>query len=333
MTILTDRRTASTTGGLAFFYDLAPPSGDFKADVLESLSATPKTLSPKYLYDERGSDLFERVTETEDYYPTRTELGILERAASTIAEMAGPNAAVIEPGAGASVKIRMLLDALNAPSVFCGLDISGDHLRGALANLAADYPQLRIGGVCADFTHPIAAPGEVFDGAGRRLIFFPGSTIGNFEPTIGAAILKSLRGLVRPGDLMVIGVDVVKEVDTLERAYDDRDGVTAMFIANILKRLKNELGASVNLDGFDYEAVWNAELSRIEMNLVSAREQVITLADHVFTLKDGERISVSQSRKYTVEGFTAFAGEAGFAPECVWTDARGWFALHVMRAV
>ncbi len=325
-------QTATADRELAFFLDLNPPLADFRADVLEGLAASPKVLSPKHLYDERGSVLFEAVTAMPEYYVPRIEAAIMSQALPAIADFAGPGAAVIELGAGASVKVRALLDALDAPNMLAALDISGDHLRSAIAELSPDYPKVRVGGIAADFTERLRLEADFFDGAGKRLVFFPGSTIGNFEPSEAKAILASARALLRPGDGLLVGADLVKHADVLRLAYDDPAGVTAKFISNILVRINAELGGDFDHNAFAYAADWSPERLRIEMDLESRAAQTVHVGDQAFSFSAGERIAVSQSRKFTVDGFQAFAAEARFAPVNVWTDEHDYFSVHLFEA-
>ena len=321
----TGLKPASTS--LAFFEDRHPPASDFGRDVRDGLSGDPKTLSPIYFYDARGSAIFDAITDTAEYYVTRTELGVLDAFGAEIAERAGPGAVVIEPGSGSSLKIRHLLDALNAPAGYVGLDISKDHLFAACADLAADYPDLEIGAVCADFTDGLDLEGLDFP-PGRRLIFFPGSTIGNFEPDDARAVLAGFRQGMRPGDAVLIGVDQVKDPAVLEAAYDDSDGVTADFNLNLIDRMNRELDGDIDRSAFRHRAVWNAEAARIEMHLEALRDMDFTAAGERFSMQKGETIHTENSHKFTEASFSALAGAAGFTVEASWRDAAGLFALH-----
>jgi dimethylhistidine N-methyltransferase len=321
----TGLKPASTS--LAFFEDRHPPASDFGRDVREGLSGDPKTLSPIYFYDARGSAIFDAITDTPEYYVTRTELGVLETHGAEIADRAGPRAVVIEPGSGSSVKIRHLLDALNAPAGYVGLDISKDHLFAACNELAADYPDLEIGAVCADFTDGLDLAGLDFP-PGRRLIFFPGSTIGNFEPEDAREVLAGFRQGMRPGDAVLLGVDQVKARETLEAAYDDGDGVTADFNLNLIDRMNRELGGDIDRAGFRHRAIWNAEAARIEMHLEALQDMAFTVAGEKFSMRKGETIHTENSHKFTQESFSALADAAGFSVDASWRDADGLFALH-----
>ena len=322
----------NTSDGLAFFVDTAPAIETLRDAALAGLGAAPKRLSPKFLYDEIGSALFEDITRLPEYYLTRTEIGILNASAPEIADTIGRRAVILELGAGASEKVRILLDAFHAPSALAAVDISGDHLRAALAPLAKDYPDLAVGGIAADFTRSLSLPADLFTDAGRRVVFLPGSTIGNFPPEIAGQILASARGLVRPGDALLIGVDLVKDAGVLVPAYADAAGVTAEFIKNALARLNRDLGADFNLDAFAYDARWNPKESRIEMRLISAQDQTARIEDHHLSFGCGEVIEVSFSRKYTPDGFTAIAEPHGWTRVETWTDADAAFAVLLFEA-
>jgi dimethylhistidine N-methyltransferase len=318
---------------LAFFLDLKPPADDFRADALEGLSRPQKTLRPKYFYDEPGSALFERICATPEYYLTRAELEILRERGSEIAALAGPRAAVIELGAGASVKIRTLLRALEDPALYLALDISREHLLAAASRLAVEYPSLRVGAAHADFTAPLVLPERIYEGAGRRVAFFPGSTIGNFRPPAAVSLLKTIRSLLRRGDLLVIGVDLVKDPKILEGAYNDAGGVTAAFNLNLAARINRDLAGDIDLSKLAHRAVWNAAEHRVEMHLVAREPFVFHVAGRRFTMAAGETIYTEDSYKYDAEGFAKLAGEAGFGRRALWTDARGWFSVQAFGAV
>ena len=319
------RKLASNV--LAFFEDRHPPASDFRRDALEGLRRTPRRLSPKYFYDARGSALFDAITETPEYYVTRTELALLKASGAEIAERAGPGAVVIEPGSGSSLKIRSLLDALEAPAGYVGLDISREHLIAACEDLAGDYPWLGVSAVCADFTLGLDLT-DLDLPTGRRLLFFPGSTIGNFEPDEARQVLSGFRGGLRPGDAVLIGADRVKPVERLLAAYDDAGGVTAEFNLNLLDRMNRELGGDIDRAGFKHVALWNEKAARIEMHLEALKAQRFTLAGETFEVAEGERIHTENSHKFTDESFAALARAAGYEAVTAWTDPDGLFALH-----
>jgi dimethylhistidine N-methyltransferase len=317
---------------LHVFFDFEPPADDFRADALHGLSRPQKVLKPKYFYDERGSELFEAICALPEYYVTRAELEILEAHGDDIARLAGPRAAVVELGAGAAVKIRTLLDRLTDPACYLAIDISREHVVAAAAALAEDHPDLRVGAAHADFTQPMKLPSSLYEGSRRRVVFFPGSTIGNFRRPAALAILRTARGLLRPGDLFVIGVDLVKDPDVLEAAYNDAGGVTAAFNLNLLERLNRELDGDIDIDQFEHRAWWNPAERRIEMHLVAREDLSFTVADRQFEMTAGETIYTEDSHKYDAEGIKALCAEAGFGRRALWTDAQGWFSVQAFEA-
>ncbi|MFN3834416.1 MAG: L-histidine N(alpha)-methyltransferase [Glycocaulis sp.] len=322
------------TPRLAFFEDLHPPASDFRADVLAGLARPQKALPPKYYYDEAGSRLFDAITRQPEYYLTQTELALLDGIGPELAELAGPGAVVLEPGAGSSIKIRTLLDALDAPAAYVGMDISGDHVKAACEELAADYPQLEIGAVCHDFTRAIdldALPLPDGMKSGRRLVFFPGSTIGNFELADALALLKTLRTWLRPGDGLLIGADLRKEAGTLEAAYDDAAQVTAAFNFNLIDRINAELEGDIDLSALRYAAHWNPYRSRVEMYLVSLRDQHFTVAGQRFTLREQETIHMENSHKFTPALFQDLAAKAGLTPRKAWVSKDKPFSMHWLQ--
>ncbi|WP_374570829.1 ergothioneine biosynthesis protein EgtB [Phenylobacterium sp.] len=288
----------------------------FADDVVEGLSQPQKAISPKYFYDAEGSRLFEAICELPEYYPTRTEIALLESVAGEIAQAIPRGAALVEFGSGASVKTRLVLDAAPQISAYAPIDISPDALAAAEAAIRRDYPDLEVAPLAEDFTRALALPDAV---AGLSCVgFFPGSTIGNFTPSEAQAFLSAARRLLGPGAAFIVGADLVKPADVLEAAYDDAQGVTAAFNKNLLARMNRELGADFDLDAFDHRAVWNAEESRVEMHLVSRVAQQVRVAGRVFSFEAGEHLHTENSYKFTLEGFADLAGRAG------WTLARSW---------
>jgi len=309
------------------FYDALGDEPDALGELLAGLAARPRAIAPKFFYDERGSELFEAICRLPEYYPTRTETAILRQCAPAIAERAPRRAVLVELGSGASEKVRLLLDALR-PQAYLGIDISRDFLRAATRRLAHDYPWLAVHAACADFSQPLALrypPPDV-----PRLLFFPGSSIGNFTPEEAVALLERLRPLVGPGGGFVVGVDLQKDPRVIRAAYNDARGVTAAFNRNVLYRLRREYGAKVDPERFAHEAVYNEALGRVEMYLVSCGEQEIRLGGRTFVFAPGERLHTEYSYKYTIEGFQALARTAGYRAEAVWTDARGYFSVHYL---
>ncbi|MEP9353109.1 L-histidine N(alpha)-methyltransferase [Xanthobacter sp. KR7-65] len=305
-----------------------PELDAFRADVIEGLSSSPKALSPKYFYDEAGSRLFDLICRLPEYYPTRSELEILTARAGEISAFAGPHASLVEFGSGSSVKVRLLLDALERPAAYVPIDISGPHMRAAVARLAADYPDVAMTPVEADFTRPLHLP--ALEG-GRRLGFFPGSTIGNFSPEAAGSFLAHAGEVLGPDSALVVGFDLPKDRAVLEAAYDDRQGVTAAFNLNLLARMNRELGADFDPAAFGHRAFFNAEASRIEMHLESRRSQVVRVCGQRFPFAAGETIHTENSHKYAVPVFLDMAQAAGWHERAVWTDSRGWFAVAMLE--
>lgn len=314
-------------GALAFFIDLQPPEGDFGADVLAGLTKPQKTLDPKYFYDPVGSALFDAITEAPEYYLTRTEIALLDAIGPELRERAGPSAVVLEPGAGSSVKIRKLINALDRPSAFVGMDISGEHVKSACEAIAADYPSLTVGAVCHDFTQRLDVTALPLP-QGKRLLFFPGSTIGNFELIGALDVLRVLRGWLRPGDAMLIGVDLRKDAAVLEAAYDDAGKVTAAFNYNLVKRINTELDGDLDASALTYRAHWNPYRSRVEMYLQADRDLAFTVAGQRFQLREHETIHTENSHKFTISTFQDLAARAGFEPVHAWTDPDQAFSIH-----
>jgi L-histidine Nalpha-methyltransferase len=305
-------------------------TADFAASVLSGLGRAQKRLEAKYLYDEEGSRLFDRICELEDYYPTRTEASILRENAHRLLEILPAGTALVELGSGSSTKTRLLLDVLPEISAYVPLDISREHLHAAAAHIAADYRALRVQPVVADFTGRLALNPALE--AVPKVLFFPGSTIGNFTVPEAQALLTRLRRLPNVVAL-VIGADLRKDVDRLIRAYDDREGVTAAFNRNLLVRINRELGGDFEPGYFGHEARWNPSQSRIEMHLVSLRSHSVQVAGHVFDFAEGETIHTENSHKFSLEGFRALARDAGWASHDVWTDPASLFSVHILTPV
>jgi L-histidine Nalpha-methyltransferase len=309
--------------------DYGPERDCFQRDVCEGLARVQKTLPCKYLYDARGSALFDRICELDEYYPTRTELGILRRHADAMAAALGPRCLLIEYGSGSSVKTDLLRERLESPAAYVPVDISREHLLRAAAALAARHRRLRVLPVCADFIRPFAVPRVAR--AARRVAYFPGSTIGNFGPAEARKFLTQVAEQCGPGGALLIGVDLRKSRAILEPAYDDALGVTAEFNRNLLHRINRELGADFDVSAFDHRAFWNRNEGRIEMHLVSRRDQVVALAGRRFTFARGETIHTESSYKYELEDFGALARSAGFEVDRVWTDAGRFFSVQLLR--
>ncbi|NBB69074.1 MAG: L-histidine N(alpha)-methyltransferase [Alphaproteobacteria bacterium] len=305
----------------------APEDAELVASVLEGLGTRPKRIASKWLYDAEGSQLFDRICELDAYYPTRTETGILEANAARLAAFVPERAALVELGSGSSAKTRILLDALDDLAVYVPVDISGEHLRHAAAGLAADYPRLPVWPAVGDFTAHLPLPGELRDTP--KLLFFPGSTLGNLEPDDAVALLRRLRDVANVAGF-VIGIDLEKDVARLRAAYDDPEGVTAAFNTNLLVRLNRELGAGFDASAFVHEARWNAERRRIEMHLVSRRAQVVRVAGRRFAFEEGESIHTENSHKYTLDGFADLAARGGWRSRECWVDDDRLFSVHLL---
>jgi dimethylhistidine N-methyltransferase len=309
-------------------HDVGPERDDFRADVLHGLRQARKQIPCKYFYDQRGSQLFDRICELPEYYPTRTELGIMARHGAEMAGAMGPRCRIVEYGSGSSTKTRVLLDHAQDPCSYVPLDISREHLLDAAARLAACYPGLNILPVCADYTSRFTLPDG--DGAARTIIYFPGSTIGNFEPQEARAFLQGAAGRAGPGGGMLIGVDLKKDPATLHAAYNDTTGVTATFNLNLLQRINRELQGDFNLDQFAHYAFYNPRLGRIEMHLVSRRAQTVSVGDERFDIREGEAIFTESSYKYTLDQFASLASVSGWKVETVWTDEWRLFSVQYL---
>jgi dimethylhistidine N-methyltransferase len=311
--------------------DYHPAQQALALDVLRGLGERPKRLSPLYFYDERGSQLFERICELPEYYLTRTETGILERHGPDIARLLGDDALLVELGSGASIKTRLLLDCMPRLAAYVPVDISRSHLLAAARRIAADYPCVEVLPVCADFTQPFSLPRPRREAA-RVVFFFPGSTLGNFDRGPAIELLQSLRETGGVGSAAVIGADLVKSRARLEAAYDDAAGVTAEFNLNVLRRLNHEFAGSFDLDAFAHEAVWVAGHERIEMRLVSLRDQDVAIAGETIRFARGERLVTEHCHKYTPASFAALASAAGWEARQSWQDAAGDFSVQYLEA-
>jgi L-histidine Nalpha-methyltransferase len=304
-------------------------ANEFAIDVLAGLTSSPKRLPPKYFYDSVGSALFERITELPEYYPTRTEIGILREHAQDIATLVPAGAALIEFGSGSSTKTRIILSAVPSLKAYVPVDISAEFLRDQTAALRREYPAIAMLPIAADFSRPFALPPAI--AKMPRVGFFPGSTIGNFEPHEAAAFLRHAGSILGPGASFIVGVDLVKDAQVLQRAYNDSAGVTAQFNLNLLARINRELGAKFNLACFEHHAFFNRERSRIEMHLASLKRQRVKLLGECIELRAGETIHTENSYKYSIESFGAMARGAGWTPTAVWTDAESRFSVHALR--
>jgi dimethylhistidine N-methyltransferase len=298
-------------------------------DVLCGLTASRKTLPPKLFYDDEGARLFEQICTLDEYYLTRTELSILRQSVREIADRVGPRAALVEYGSGAGVKVRLLLDALHAPTAYVPVDISHEQLARVSSELAGDYPGVAIRPLCADYTRPLSLPH--LPEHERRLAFFPGSTIGNFHPAEAAAFLRRIRRAVGSGGMLLLGVDRRKDAATLNAAYDDRHGITAAFNLNVLRRINRELGADFDLSRFRHTAFFNESAGRVEMHLEATTAHEVDVGGTRVAFTRGETIWTESSYKYDREQLATVTTAAGFEIERLWSDAddRFWVALLI----
>jgi dimethylhistidine N-methyltransferase len=299
---------------------------DVVAEVLAGLRLPQKALSPKFFYDAEGSRLFEQITRLDAYYPTRTEMAILREQGPALAAAAGPDAAIVEFGSGNSEKIRLLLDVLERPRAYVPIDISAEHMQEAADAVNAEYPDLTVIPVAGDYTKPMQLPAHPALAEARLVGFFPGSTIGNFQPAEAVAFLRSAREILRNGDLL-IGIDLQKDPEVLHRAYNDPEGVTAAFNLNMLSNLNTLIGADFDPSGFAHKAFYNQALGRIEMHLVSLRPQTVTIDGERIVFAEGETIHTESSHKYTFEGVRRLAAAAGWQVKQIYCDERQWFSF------
>jgi dimethylhistidine N-methyltransferase len=307
------------------------PAGadDFLADVLRGLGGMPRTLPCKYFYDAAGSALFERITELDEYYLTRTELAIMRRHVAEMAGLLGARCLLVEYGSGSSTKTRLLLDHLRDPAGYVPIDLSAEHLNQSAGKIAADYRRVTVLPLCADFTRPVELPPSRRPAA-RRVVYFPGSTIGNFTADEAVALLRQTAALCGAGGGLLLGADLRKDRQVLEAAYNDRQGVTAAFNRNLLVRINRELGADFAVDQFAHSAFYNAAEGRIEMHLLSRRDQQVQVGGATFSFAAGESIRTEYSYKYRLRDLDDLAAAAGFEVERFWTDEREYFSVHYM---
>jgi dimethylhistidine N-methyltransferase len=307
----------------------AAASDSFADHVIGGLGDSPKWLSAKYFYDVTGSDLFEQITQLPEYYPTRTELKILRDNARAISATIPLAAALVEFGTGSSRKARILLDASPQIAAYVPVDISAEFLAQEAASVRRDVPNIAVLPVAADFTRDFDLPPQIRNRP--RVGFFPGSTIGNFEPQDATEFLRQAGRILGAGATMIVGVDRIKDEAVLNAAYDDAAGVTAKFNLNILRRMNRELGGDFDLASFRHRAFYNAASNRIEMHLESLRDQTIRVAGRNFSFAKGETIHTENSYKYTVESFRALARDADWRPVATWTDESDYFAVHMLK--
>lgn len=302
----------------------------FAVDMLRALANKPRSIAPKYFYDEAGSRLFDAICELDEYYPTRTETALLNEVAPEIARLMGPQADLVEFGAGSMSKVRIILDVLERPMRYLPIDISGDYLAHAASDLQRQFPQLRIDLHVADYSSALVLPASPL-GTRQRVGFFPGSTIGNYTPAEAVDFFRMAAGVLRGGALLV-GADLIKDPAVLHAAYSDVRGVTAAFNLNLLTRSNRELGTNFDVQQFAHSAFYNAPFQRIEMHLMSLCRQTVKFGAQVFEFEEGETLHTENSYKFTVESLRGLARQAGFTSGPVWVDAQRKFSLHWLSA-
>ena len=312
------------------FYDAHPGTGDLRREVINGLADRPKAIPPKFFYDRRGSELFDAICDLPEYYQTRTEMGILRNCVAELVEHIGPDCLLVELGSGASKKVRLLLEELR-PSSYMGVDISKEFLLSSTQTLATDYPWLDVHAACVDFSHTLGIPHcETFD---HKVTFFPGSSIGNFDPDDAINLLKRIAQMMDMNGYLLIGVDLKKDIRILNAAYNDASGITAEFNLNLLTRIRDELDSDINPDTFAHNAFYNPEYGRIEMHLVSQIAQRIRIDNHFFNFHAGETIHTENSYKYTIEEFAKLAAAAGYHQQQVWTDEANLFSVQLLKTI
>jgi dimethylhistidine N-methyltransferase len=308
--------------------DQAPATESFREAVLSGLRKDQKRIPSKFLYDERGSKLFDKICELDEYYPTLTEIGIMRENVAAMAEAIGPAARLVEYGSGSSLKTRILLERMGEGlTAYVPVDISRSHLLRSAEALAEEYPSVPIQPVCADYTADFDLP-EPPRTVRRTVGYYPGSTIGNFSRDRARAFLAQIADTVGPEGGLLIGVDLKKDVDVMTAAYDDAEGVTAAFSKNLLRRMNRELDATFDPEAFEHHVRWNGERGCVESHLRSTTAQSATVAGASFAFEQGETIHAEDSHKYTLDGFAGLAAEVGFDIEAVWTDERSYFSVQ-----
>lgn len=314
------------------FYDLQPKISNFRDEVLAGLSKQQKQIPPKFFYDDYGSKIFDQICELEEYYPTRTEFGILQQHCSDIGDQIGENSLIIEYGSGSSQKICLLLDSLKKPLAYMPIDISREHMLFASKTIADKYPYLKVLAVCADYTTDMLVPDYTISSFQKKVIFFPGTTIGNLEPQEVIQLLKRSAAIVGSGGGMLIGFDMKKDPQILHAAYNDSKGVTAAFNMNLLARINRELNADFDLNKFAHYAFFNLNQSRIEMHLVSLVEQAVTISDQSFRFSEGESIHTENSYKFSLQDIKDLSERTDFKLSKFWTDLESRFYLCYLLA-
>ncbi|MGY0799791.1 L-histidine N(alpha)-methyltransferase [Lysobacter sp. A286] len=324
--------TTAETAVLPQITDLQPTPDDIIGDTLAGLSSTPKTLPSKYFYDERGSQLFEQITRQPEYYLTRVELELLHASMPQIRDVVAANAHVVEYGSGSGRKTQLLLEGLDDPVAYTPIEISRTALVASVERLALMFPQIELLPVCADFTDAVPLPRPVRE-TGHTLVFFPGSTLGNFDEADALRLLCSMRATMGARGQALIGIDLDKDAGVIEAAYNDAAGVTAQFTLNLLARLNRQIGSDFDLAGFHHRAVYSRPRGRVETDLVSRRAQDVHVDGQAFHFNEGEAMRVEYSHKYTDASFEALAARAGLRIIERWNDPRDWFGLRLLQPV
>ncbi len=323
------KQTVRSENELIELIDERPGADVVRREVLEGLTAVPKTLPPKLLYDERGAQLFEEICEVDEYYLTRLELGLMRDHVDEMARQVGTHCRLVEYGSGAGVKTRLLIEHLVEPAGYVPIDIAKTQLAETATALSSEFPHLDVTPVCADFTSEFSLPIEP-DPNERRVVYCPGSTIGNFHPAEARGLLRHAADVCGEGGGVLIGVDLLKSRAVLEQAYNDRDGVTAAFNLNLLRRINRELDADFDLSGFRHKAVFNEDAGRMEMHIESLVPQSVRVDDAVVEFEAGETIHTECSYKYRLDQFEDLAQSAGLDRQNVWTDSEGYFSVHFL---
>lgn len=309
--------------------DVAPERAVMRAEVIEGLSLPQKAIPSLYFYDKHGSELFDQITDLPEYYPTRTEIQIMESYAPEMAEALGPGVRLVELGSGSSQKVGQLLQHMRDLAAYVPVEISREHLMEAAERIAAEFPDIEVLPVCADFSEPMELP-EPTREVSRNVAYFPGSTLGNFPRSMAEDLLALMSREMGPGGGMLIGVDLKKAEEIIVPAYNDSQGVTAQFNLNLLRRLNRELGMDFDLNAFEHRAVWDEAQSRVEMHLISRREQSVTLGEHSFSFAPGEHILTEYSHKYSLDAFAGLAEANGFRVDDVWIDPDRLFSVQYL---
>lgn len=316
-------------GPLAYFFDLHPDLGDFRTDAVTGLRKNPKSISPKYFYDEYGSKLFQRITELEEYYPTQTEKDIFLDNADDITAAIGGNVEIFEYGSGASEKVEWLITGIHHATAYIAMDISKDHLIESASVIAKKYA-LPVAAICADFHAPVALPSDLLPASRSRLGFFPGSTIGNMTPENAVSFLNRASETLGPNAKFLLGVDLEKDAGILNAAYNDAEEITAQFNLNLLTRMRRELDAEVAIDHFEHEAFYNETENRIEMHLRARKPTTIKIDDERFAFEQGETLHTENSHKYSIDRLEALFTKTPWRAERIWNDENQWFAACLL---